>query len=179
MHEPINQPSHSTPPQQNQVSLGHPHMYVATYMVNRFCLLKNAGFISGHFGLMDDSGKLLDKFECIFPESVLKDLRENLVTYSAKIGTPKKKTPEWTPKIKDANEDKPGITFSQYGIVDFVHLTNWDDAYAEICFWNYSKASLGDHITQQIKAPFATWGLALLRCDIDMQREFLATLYPA
>jgi len=167
----------SPPPQQAQVSLAHPHMYVATYMVNRFCLLKNSGFIAGHFALVDDSGKLLDRFACIFPESVLKDLRENLITYSAKIGTAKKKKSEWMPKIEDVDE-KEGITFSQYGIVDFVHLTNWDEAYAEICFWNYSKASLADHINQQIKTPFPTWGLALLRCDLDLQREFLEALYP-
>src|SRR5437762_1175687 len=113
------------------VSLGHPHVYVATYMINRFCLLKNAGFTVGHFGLVDDSGKLLDRFTCVFPESVLKDLRENLVTYSAKVGTTKKKQSAWTPKVVDVDE-KIDITFSQYGVVDFVHLTNWDNVYAEI-----------------------------------------------
>lgn len=173
----MNPPAQSPPPPQSQVILGHPHVYVSTYMVNRFCLLKNTGFIAGHFGLIDDSGKLLDKYACLFPDSVLKDLRENLVTYSAKVGITKKKSPPWTPKV-DNVDDKEGISFSQYGIVDFIHLTNWDDAYAEICFWNYSKASLADHIAQQIKTPFATWGMALLRCDIDLQREFLEALYP-
>jgi hypothetical protein len=143
----MNPPSQSPkpPPGQSPVNLAHPHVYLATYMVNRFCLLKNAGFIAGHFGLIDDSGKLLDKFACLLPESVLKDLRENLVTYSAKVGTAKKKSPAWTPKIEDI-DSKMGVSFSQYGIVDFVHLTNWEDAYAEICFWSYSKASLADHM---------------------------------
>ena len=168
----------SPPTQQIQVILGHPQVYVSTYMVNRFRLLKNAGFIAGHFGLVDDSGKLLDRFSCIFPESVLKDLRENLVAYSAKIGTAKKKKPEWIPQVEGADE-KQTIRFPEYGIVDFVHLTNWEDAYAEICFWNYSKAGLADHISQQPKTPFPTWGLALLRCDLDLQREFLEALYPA
>jgi hypothetical protein len=146
-------------------------------MVNRFCLLKNSGFIAGHFGLVDDSGQLLDSFACIFTESVLKDLRENLVKYSAKIGTAKKRKPEWLPEIvvRDGNDEK---TMSQYGIVDFIHLTNWDEAYAEICFWNYSKANLADHISQKIKTAFPAWGHALLRCDLDLQREFLEALYP-
>ena len=179
-HDLMNLPSQSSqpPPGQIPVNLGHPHVYVATYFVNRFCLLKNAGFIAAHFGLVDDSGILLDKCACLLTESGLKDLRENLVTYSAKIGTAKKKSPTWTPKIENVDLKLP-IFFSQYGIVDFVHLTNWDNAYAEICFWNYSKASLADHMAQQIKTPFQTWGLALLRCDIDLQREFLEALYPA
>lgn len=170
--------SSQPPPGQNPVKLGHPHVYLATYMVNRFCLRKNAGFIAGHFGLVDDSGNLLDQFACLFPESVVKDMRESLVTYSAKIGTAKKKSPVWTPKIDEVNLTLR-IGLSQYGIADFVHLANWEDAYAEICFWNYSRASLADHMAQQITTPFQAWGLALLRCDIDLQREFLEALYPA
>lgn len=172
------EPQPSSPALTN-VSLAHPHVYVATYMINRFCLSKNTGFTVGHFALMDDSGKLLDKFGCIFSDTTLKEQRENLVSYSGKIGTTQKKTPVWKPNVEDAEKTRSEISMSQYGVVDFIHLTNWENAHAEICFWNYSRASLGDHMIQQIKSPFQAWGLALLRCDINLQREFLEALYPA
>ena len=84
------------------VRLGHPSVYIATFMVNRFCLIKNKGFTVGHFGLVDDSGLLLERFGCIFSDTSLSELRENLVAYSAKVGVPKQKAPTWTPKIEEA-----------------------------------------------------------------------------
>lgn len=166
-------------PATTNVNLAHPHVYIATFMVNRFCLIKNSGFTVGHFGLIDDSGTVLSRFGCIFTDSSLKDLRENLVSYSAKIGTAKTKKPAWKPKVDDVKEKENEVMVSQYGVVDFIHLTNWENTHAEICFWNYSKASLADHIGQKVTTPFHTWGMALLRCDLDLQREFLETLYPA
>lgn len=165
-------------PQLTTVSLAHPHVYIATFFVNRFRLFKNSGFMVGHFGLIDDSGKLLDKFGCIFSDTALKELRENLVSYSAKIGTTKQKKPDWKPKVQDAEEKDLEVAMSRFGVVDYIHLTNWEDAHAEICFWNYSKASLADHMALKITTPFQAWGLALLRCDLDFQREFLEALYP-
>src|ERR1700685_2666309 len=166
-------------PAKANVNFAHPYVYIATFMVNRFCLVKSSGFTVGHFGLLDDSGTVLSRFGCIFTDTALKDLKENLVSYSAKIGTAKIKKPAWKPKVEDVEEKNSEILVSQYGVVDFVHLTNWEDAHAEICFWNYSKANLADHMAQQIKTPFQAWGLALLRCDLDLQREFLEALYPA
>lgn len=160
------------------ISLAHPYVYLATFMVNRFCLLRNSEFTVGHFGLVDDSGTLLDKFGCIFSDTALKELRENLVSYSATIGTARKKKPVWKPTIEGAEQRRSEVSMSQFGVVDFIHLTNWEDAHAEICFWNYSKASLADHRIQNPSTPFPTWGLALLRCDLDLQREFLEALYP-
>jgi hypothetical protein len=166
-------------PQLATVRLAHPPVYIATYMVNRFCLSRNSEFTAGYFGLVDDSGILLDKFSCIFSGTTLKDQRENLVAYSAKIGTTRQKKPAWKPPVGDAEQRRVDTSLSQYGIVDFIHLTNWDDAYAEICFWNYSKASLADHMAEKSTATFHAWGLALLRCDLDFQKEFLEALYPA
>jgi hypothetical protein len=165
-------------PKQIPVILAPPTAYFATFMVNRFCLTKEKGFTLGHFGLVNESGLLLDKFGCIFTDSMLQDLKENLVTYSGKIGTAKSKPLAWTPKIPDADSKITELSMSTYGVVDFIHLTNWEDRHAEICFWNYSKASLADHLTTKPEQPFQTWGLALLRCDIELQRAFLEALYP-
>ncbi|HZQ46075.1 MAG TPA: hypothetical protein VFC07_03610 [Verrucomicrobiae bacterium] len=167
-----------TKPQQVSVSLRHPGAYIASYMVNRFHLARNSGFTLAQFGLVDDSGKLLEMVGCILTDATLLDLRENLVGYSAKVGLPKKKAPVWNPPIEEYSGGL-SAAFCRYGVVDFVHLTNWQDAYAEICFWNYSKAGLADHFSSDTKEPYPTWGLALLRCDIDLQREFLEALYPA
>ena len=165
-------------PKQVPVSLVPPSAYFATFMVNRFCLIKDKGFTTGYFGLVNESGVLLDKYACIFTDSMLKDLRENLVTYSGQIGTAKSKPPAWTPTITDANSKTGEPSMSTFGIVDFIHLTNWEDTHAEICFWNYSKAGLADHLATKPNQPFQTWGLALLRCDIELQRAFLEALYP-
>jgi hypothetical protein len=98
------------------VNLAHPHAYIATFMVNRFCLIKNSGFTVGHFGLIDDSGKLLDKFGCIFTDASLKELRENLVSYSAKIGMAKTKKPAWKPKVEDAEDRRSEVSMAQYPV---------------------------------------------------------------
>ena len=175
-------------PRKVEVGLAHPQEYTRTFMVNRFHLVRNSGFIIGHFGLVDDSGKLLEKFSCMIPESTLKEQRENLVAYSAKMGAAKQKSPEWNPDAEESDlaHDMTLNMRSMVtrGIVDFIHLTNWDDAFAEICFWSYSKAKLADYMAapspkNEPKPPFPTWGLALLRCNLDLQREFLESLYPA
>jgi hypothetical protein len=165
-------------PKQAPVSLAHPTQYFASFMVNRFTLIKGQGFTIGYFGLVNEAGMLLDKYTCIFPDDTLKSLRENLVSYSGKIGAAKSKPPAWTPKIIDPDTRSSDSSLTGLGVVDFIHLTNWEDAYAEICFWNYSKASLSDHINSNIDRPFQTWGLALLRCEIELQRSFLEALYP-
>ena len=165
-----------TKPQLANVSLAHPAQYFATYMVNRLNVERQTGFMIGRFGLMDDSGRLLESVGFIFTDTMLKELRENLVSFSAKIETANKKSPAWKPEVKQAAaESFAGL---QYGVVDFIHLTNWEDKYAEICFWSYSKAKLADHLASNINQPFPTWGLALLRCSIDLQHEFLEALYP-
>jgi hypothetical protein len=167
-----------TKAQITNVSFVHPAHYFATFMVNRLNVERHIGFTIGRFGLMDDSGKLLDSVGFIFTETMLKELRENLVSYSSKVGTEKTKSPIWKPNVKPITEDKEEFAISRYGVVDFIHLTNWEDAYAEICFWSYSKAKLADHLASNEKQPFPTWGLALLRCSLDLQREFLEALYP-
>ena len=165
-------------PKQVPVSLAHPTQYFASFMVNRFALIKDHGFTLGYFGLVNEADKLVDKYACVFPDNTLASLRENLVSYSGTIGTAKSKPPAWTPKIVDPDTRSGDSTLIGLGVVDFIHLTNWEDAYAEICFWSYSKASLADHINSKIDRPFPTWGLALLRCDLELQRAFLEALYP-
>jgi hypothetical protein len=66
-------------------------------------------------------------------------------------------------------------------VVDFVHLSNWNDSDAEMCFWSYSQAQMADMSKVPVKdqQPMLPWGIALLRCEIDLQRAFLAKLYPA
>lgn len=167
-----------TQPQRQNVKLQPPAAYFASYMVNRFHLARNSGFTLAHFGLLDDSGIVLDRIGVVLTDEVLNILRENLVFYSSQVGTAKKNSPSWVPKIVGLNEDG-NRSFTPAGIVDFVHLTNWEDKYAEICFWNYSKAGLTDHLAFDSEKPYPTWGLALLRCDIDLQREFLEALYPS
>lgn len=152
-------------------------------MVNRFFLIKDDGFTLGYFGLVSKSNVLLDQFTCLFPQDTLTALRESLVTYSEKAGPATTHPPAWTPRGIDASAQK-GEVVSNFAVVDFIHVTNWEDAHAEICFWNYSKAKLADYMrgAQESGAnevsPFPTWGIVILRSSIDLQRSFLEALYP-
>lgn len=125
-----------------------------------------------HFGLVNRSGLLLDRLTFIFPEYTLRSQRENLVQYSDKIGLAKKEIPTWIPPVRGADDS---FTIP---VIDFIHVSHWDDAHAEICFWNYSQGFLADSVRMGSKEPLTPWGVALLRCEIDLQRAFLAELYP-
>ena len=141
-------------------------------MVNRFSIKRERGFIIVSFGLLDEEDLLVDSFSCIIPQSTLDSNKENLVDFSERIGPPKEPVPSWSMEKEKRKE------FSlDNGVVDFIHLTNWDDAHAEICFWNYSRASLSDLTHMPGNQVLHPWGLALLRCDIDLQRAFLRDLY--
>ncbi|HEX3857087.1 MAG TPA: hypothetical protein VHY30_07315 [Verrucomicrobiae bacterium] len=154
------------------VNLGHPAQYYHSCMANRFTIEREEGFTLAHFGLVSRVGLLLDRLTCLFPEHTLLSLKENLVQYSDKVGLPKKTIPAWSPPVWIDRD------FSTLPVIDFVHLCHWDDAYAEICFWSYSRASAADIASVGKKDNFITpWGVALLRCEIDLQRAFLEKLY--
>jgi len=140
-------------------------------MANRFAIEREEGFTVVHFGLVNRAGSLLDRFSCVFPEHTLKSQRENLVQYSDKIGPTKKKIPSWAAPARKSEET------TLLPVIDFVHVSQWDDAHAEICFWNFSQGHLADIVRAGGKEPIAPWGVALVRCEIDLQRAFLAALY--
>jgi hypothetical protein len=174
----------ATNPKQVPVSFAQPFTYFTSFMINRFFLAKDDGFTLGYFGLVSKSNVLLDQFTCLFPQDTLTSLRENLVTYSETLGPPIIRPPAWTPKGIDASAERVEAYSSNFAVVDFIHLTNWEDAHAEICFWNYSKAKLADHLRGakdgggKDAGAFPTWGIAILRSSIDLQRSFLEGLYP-
>lgn len=158
-----------------KVSLVQPNAYISAYYVNRYYVAHEDGFAVAYFGLMNQDGDLLDRFACVFSASTLADLRESLVTYADKLPSPTKQSPQWKPRAADFNliRDLPN-----FPVVDFVHLAFWEDAHAEISFWNYSRASLSDRMRASQSVEMPTWGVALLRCGIALQREFLESLYP-
>jgi hypothetical protein len=159
-------------PTTQSVNLGHPAQYFHSCMANRFAIQREEGFLLAHFGLVSGSSLLLDRLTCLFPDHTLNALKENLVQYSEKVGLPKKTIPSWVPPVWINND------FSSLPVIDFVHLCHWDEAHAEICFWSYSRAAAADMAVMGKKTDFITpWGIALLRCEIDLQRAFLEKLY--
>ena len=162
-------------PTKVQVKLQHPQHYALfSLMANRYFLQLEDGFTVAHFGLLDSKNVLLDYFHCILPDHSLDAQKENLVQYSEQVGLAKKKIPAWTPP---ASSETTGTNQLTVPVVDFIHLTHWEDAHAEICFWNYSRANLADMTVGQKEVTVPTWGVALIRCKIDLQRSFLAALY--
>jgi hypothetical protein len=153
------------------VSVTLPVQYFASFMVNRFAIERDDGFTIVHFGLISKSGTLLDRYSAVFQESMLEGQKENLVQYSDKLGAVKTTIPEWTPPRKELDASAFGPQ-----VVDYIHLTSWDDKDAEICFMNYSRAKMSDLQALQGES-LAAWGVALIRCRIDLQRDFLRKLY--
>jgi hypothetical protein len=154
------------------VSLRHPQQYIFSCMANRYAIEPDDGFTLAHFGMVNRSGLLIDQLTCAFPEHTLKSQKENLVQYSDKVGLPKKEIPIWRPPVRDCSDKEMNIP-----VVDFVHVTHWEDAHAEICFWNWSQASLSDLVQMGKQDNLMPWGVAMVRCSIDLQRAFLIELF--
>ena len=154
------------------VHLRYPMQYVFSGMANRFKLIREEGFTIAHFGLVGEASRLLDKISCVIPADTLITQKENLVQYSDKIGLPKKKPLPWNPPEREITDASFSIP-----VVDFIHLSNWDDAFAEICFWNYSRAQASEMATAKIGDGIMTHGVAMIRCDLELQRQFLVALY--
>jgi hypothetical protein len=158
-------------PATQNVSLTYPLQYFYSCMANRFTLAKEEGFVLAHFGLLSKKNVVLDRFSCVFPDTTLDRLRDNLVNYSSDIKTPKTPIPPWpAPELKPNENGTLGLP-----VIDFVHVTNWGDAHAEICFWSYSQGQLSEFAAK--KQTMTPWGVAMLRCDLNFQREFLIELY--
>jgi hypothetical protein len=147
-------------------------------MANRFAIIRDDGFTITCFGLLSRDGKLLDKFACILSENTLENLKENLVQYSDQVGEPKRRIPKWNPPIRDLSVvEHPFNLLTELPVADFIHLCNWNDAYAEMCFWNYSQAKAADLMRTGNIGILVPWGVGLIRCSIDLQRAFLEQLY--
>lgn len=158
-------------PPTTSVELRYPTLYIQSCMVNRYELIREDGFTLAHFGLVSRKGLLLDRFSCVFPEHTLQLQKENLVQYSDNVGLPKNTIPPWNAPARVVEDD------CKLPVVDYVHVSHWADAHAEICFWSYSQGQLADFARANKKEPLIPWGLALVRCEIDLQREFLVKLY--
>lgn len=154
------------------LTLSHPAHYFLSGYVNRYCLVREEDFTLCFFGLLNGKNELLEKWGFIFPASSLEALKDNLVSYSDQVGSPKSKVPKWTIPKEDADR------IGNFPVVDFIHLCNWLDTHAEMCFWSYSQAKAADLARQPRGAEIQPWGTALIRCTFDLQRSFLEELYP-
>jgi hypothetical protein len=159
----------SKKPAKTPVTLLHPQTYVFSHLANRISIERDADFTLAHFGLLSRTGLLLDRFSCVLPDYVLRGLKENLVQYSDKIGLPKFQSPAWTPPILAQDLGLP--------VIDFLHVS-YGEEHAEICFWSYSEGQMADlSLPGQKQKQMTPWGVALLRCGLDLQRDFLFRLY--
>jgi hypothetical protein len=156
-----------------EVAMRHPLQFPFSMMANRFALERDDGFILAHFGLVSKDGFLLDQFKCILPYSALKQQKENLVQYSDAIGLPQKELVAWKVPAQVAPE-KREFTIP---VVDFVNLTVWDSDNAEICFWNFSQGHLSSLAQSGRLSEFVPYGVAMIRCEANLQRGFLVELY--
>jgi len=160
------------------LTFDHPSHYIFSCMANRFHLESEIGFKFATFGFVGRSGKLLDATRVALPDATLRGLRENLVQFSGKIGLPKSEPPPWTPPPLSSERLDYSNAFTSVPVVDFIHVSYLaDELSAEICFWNYSHGKVADLMNTASGQTIPTWGVAMVRCDLDLQRAFLAALY--
>lgn len=164
--------------QQKQVNLKYPQQYILSLAANRFLVERQDDFTLAHFGFVvqnDEREELADAFSCVFTSVTLENLKENIVQYSDGIGLPKVPPKKW--KRPSFESRRSGDAWSMQ-IIDFIHLSNWNNTEAEICFWNYSQGHVADLSRAGSRDIQVTpWGAAMVRCSLDLQRAFLEALY--
>ncbi len=163
--------------QTTSINLTYPAQYVTSSMVNRLHLQREEGFVIASFGLVA-SNLLIDQACFVIPNYTIRSQSENLVPYSDRLTHSNISPPEWTPVIQRVEKGGLNVNLlSSFPVVDFIHVTHWEDVHAEICFWNYSRGRMGDFLRAGAKEGYSTWGVAMLRCDVNLQRSFLVGLY--
>ena len=145
---------------------------VITY-VNR-CGVEN---VDGHklvyFGFANEVDKresVLSVFACIFERPMLDLQRKSWLEYLRDIGYPaEEKKLDWQPPAERVH----GVT-----VVNAAALSRSGD-YAEIRCFNYSMGDVLGKSNEVGEQAIAGQTIALVRCTLDMQRQFLAALFDA
>jgi hypothetical protein len=155
----------------SQAAVKFPLDYPRSMFANRVSVEQGTGFSVAHFGLVTESGVLLDRFSCVFTGRSLAENRENLVAYSDRIGEAKKALSPWVPPPPAG----------PVPIVDFMHASHFGaTGEAEMCFCNIAHGPSADALRNgELKGTVPVSGLIIIRCEFDLQKGFLEALYPA
>ena len=138
--------------------------YRKRMLFTRFSLQRIEGHILAHFGLLDDSGILRDAFACAFTKQTLSDSKASLTAFLAKVGGPQSPPPKWSAPA--------GPTATDIATVINAGLSTD----AELLL---SAFAIGPAIAKAKTSdkPIEMDAIAMLRCDPDLLKSFIAELY--
>jgi hypothetical protein len=143
-----------------------PSGFPKTMLFNRFRIEREEGLRLVQFGLVSASA-LLDSYSCVLPREMLKRNQKSLLEYLNRIGRPAASPAPW----KGAAVEK------QVDVADIVAMS-FRDEMAETCFYVFSfcaASRLGKAEAGGDSMPAQP--LVLLRCEVELQKQFIAGLY--
>lgn len=138
--------------------------YPRRLFFNRFALHWIDGHALAYFALVDDSGILRDIYACMLTKQTLKESKESLGKYLGRIGAPKGAPAAWSPPSQPMTTD----------VATVINMGYTEEA--EIVLGTFAVGPAVQQVKNADKE-LQVDGVACLRCDLEMQRQFLAALY--
>ena len=145
----------------------HSQHFPRTIAFNRVGLEKMGPFRLFYFGLVNEDDHLCDCYACAIDELTLERQKEDLLAY---VGRARASTPTeivaWKPKASAVNA---------VPTANLIRAARVNDI-GEIRLFNYS---LGDalDVQRQGGASLDGFPIALLRCELDLQRSLFLSIY--
>jgi len=141
--------------------------YAKTMFFNRLRVEHDEGFCVISFGLVSRVGLLLDSYSCVLPRFTLDQNQKPLLDYLEQIGFPKEPpAPGWQ-----------GTPPQQVlPVVDVINMAIRGEM-AETCFWVFSFHGASRHRRTSSEDVLEAQPLALLRSQVETQKQLIRALY--
>jgi hypothetical protein len=145
----------------------HSQNFPRTVAFNRVGLEKMGSMIIFYFGLVDEDDHMRDCYACAIDQLTLQRQKEDLLAYLGRAGTstPTEIVP-WKPKASAVNAVQTANVIRAARVNDI----------GEIRLFNYS---FGDALDVQRQGGDSIEGfpVALLRCEVGLQRALFLSIY--
>lgn len=138
--------------------------YPRRMFFNRFAIQRIGWHALTYFALVDDSGILRDIYACMFTRQTLKENKDSLGSYLGRIGSPKGAPPAWSPPTQPMATD----------VATVINMGYTEDAEIVLGIFAVVPAIQQAKIADK---EIVVDGVACLRCDLELQRQFVAALY--
>ena len=136
---------------------------------NRFQAEREKDFMILHFGLVSETGMLLDQCHILIHRQAVERHKVSLITYLGQIGQPKESpTKPWQSRMAT---DRPEL-------VDGVSMAYSGDL-SETAFWFFSMHAASVRARMKTAEPVTAQPVVLLRSPLETQRQLIATMYEA
>ena len=129
---------------------------------NRFAIQWIDGHALVHFALVDAVGNLRDSYACVFSRQTLKESRDRLSKYLARIGAPANPAAAWVPPAQ-----------GQTDMANFILVGYGEEAEIVLAAFAVGPAI---QRTKEKDEEIVMEPVACLRCDLETQRHFLVAL---